>query len=197
MPLRLAVSSALDAVAHCGRELLGKGNKLCVKSSGAECRSGNYASSGRTAFRTGRRPRCNGPGSMLAGLAFSNTKTTACHSISYPLTMHYNIPHGTAVSMLLGPVFRMNAEAIEDRGALLQALGVSGAEELKETHRQHSQTIRTALFASCMGRWQGRSAPSCGTGNYEGRRQQSGGSDRRKHPFCPGRDFLNTKLSKI
>ena len=34
--------------------------------------------------------------STLAGLAFSNTKTAICHSISYPLTMMYNIPHGEA-----------------------------------------------------------------------------------------------------
>lgn len=43
-------------------------------------------------------------GSLYAGLAFSNTKTTACHSISYPLTMMYGIPHGIAVSMTLGKI---------------------------------------------------------------------------------------------
>ena len=69
-------------------------------------------------------------GSMLAGLAFSNTKTTACHSISYPLTLHYGIPHGTAVSMLLPPVLRLNAPALNSPEPLLNALGVSGAEEL-------------------------------------------------------------------
>ena len=132
MPLRLAVSSALDAVAHAVESYWAKGTN-CVSKALAlnavqvimrhleELLSGQEGAHDAMA-----------QGSMLAGLAFSNTKTTACHSISYPLTMHYNIPHGTAVSMLLGPVFRMNAEAIEDRGALLQALGVSGAEELKE-----------------------------------------------------------------
>ena len=56
---------------------------------------------------------------MLAGLAFSNTKTTACHSISYPLTMHYGIPHGTAVSLLLAPVLRLNAPCTEGLEELL------------------------------------------------------------------------------
>ena len=69
---------------------------------------------------------------MLAGLAFSNTKTTACHSISYPLTMHYGIPHGTAVSMLLAPVLKLNAPYTADMDQMLHALGVSGAEELEE-----------------------------------------------------------------
>ena len=128
MPLRLAVSSALDAVAHAVESYWAKGTN-CVSKALAlnavqvimrhleELLSGQEGAHDAMA-----------QGSMLAGLAFSNTKTTACHSISYPLTMHYNIPHGTAVSMLLGPVFRMNAEAIEDRGALLQALGVSGSQ---------------------------------------------------------------------
>ena len=62
-------------------------------------------------------------------------KTTACHSISYPLTMHYGIPHGTAVSMLLGPVFRLNASALNRQTPLLTALGVSSPDELEERIR--------------------------------------------------------------
>ena len=42
--------------------------------------------------------------STLSGLAFSNTKTAISHSISYPLTMLYNIPHGIASSMTLIPI---------------------------------------------------------------------------------------------
>ncbi|MCD8511799.1 MAG: phosphonoacetaldehyde reductase [Bacillus sp. (in: Bacteria)] len=47
-------------------------------------------------------------GSVLAGLAFSQTRTTACHSISYPLTMLYGVPHGIAVSLTLDPVAQIN-----------------------------------------------------------------------------------------
>lgn len=46
--------------------------------------------------------------SLLAGLAFSMTRTTACHSISYPLTMNYGIPHGVAVAMTLPYVMDYN-----------------------------------------------------------------------------------------
>jgi phosphonate metabolism-associated iron-containing alcohol dehydrogenase len=38
---------------------------------------------------------------LFAGLAFSNTKTAICHSISYPITLRYGIPHGIACSFTL------------------------------------------------------------------------------------------------
>ena len=38
---------------------------------------------------------------LEAGRAFSQTKTTACHSVSYPLTIHYGIPHGLACGLTL------------------------------------------------------------------------------------------------
>lgn len=34
--------------------------------------------------------------SLLAGLAISHTRTAICHSMSYPLTAHYGLPHGWA-----------------------------------------------------------------------------------------------------
>lgn len=39
--------------------------------------------------------------STLAGLAISHTRTAICHSISYPLTTHYQVPHGLACSFTL------------------------------------------------------------------------------------------------
>ena len=50
--------------------------------------------------------------SNLAGLAFSNTQTAAAHSISYPLTLHYGIPHGIASSMTLIPLLHINKLSI-------------------------------------------------------------------------------------
>lgn len=39
--------------------------------------------------------------SLLAGLAISQTRTAIAHSISYPLTSHYDVPHGIACSFTL------------------------------------------------------------------------------------------------
>ncbi|MFB0516669.1 MAG: phosphonoacetaldehyde reductase [Candidatus Neomarinimicrobiota bacterium] len=67
-----------------------------------------------------------------AGLAFSNTRTAAAHSISYPLTIHFGIPHGLAASIALPPLLEINAPAIQvTLDTLFQDLALSGLEQLK------------------------------------------------------------------
>ncbi len=58
--------------------------------------------------------------SVLAGMAFSKTRTTACHSISYPLTMLFGIAHGLAVAMTLGEVGNRNRGCFPQEEALYQ-----------------------------------------------------------------------------
>jgi alcohol dehydrogenase class IV len=57
-------------------------------------------------------------GSLLAGLAFSITRTTACHAISYPLTMMYDIPHGLAAAITLWAVLTRNEAAVPKIGEI-------------------------------------------------------------------------------
>lgn len=54
--------------------------------------------------------------SVLAGLAISQTKTAIAHSISYPLTLHYGIPHGLACSFTLPKLIRLNRSFFEKMG---------------------------------------------------------------------------------
>jgi len=51
--------------------------------------------------------------SAIAGLAFSNTTTAAAHSISYPLTIRFGIPHGVASSFSLIPLLEINGKHIK------------------------------------------------------------------------------------
>lgn len=44
---------------------------------------------------------------LLAGLAFSNTKTALAHSLSYDLTLRHGVPHGIACSFSLPLVLEM------------------------------------------------------------------------------------------
>lgn len=131
MPTALAVSSALDAVAHAVESYWARGTNAVSRGLALEAIRTIMGHIDGLLAGTMEAHDAMARGSMLAGLAFSNTKTTACHSISYPLTMHCGIPHGAAVSMLLGPVFRLNAPALDQPVPLLDALGVSGADELE------------------------------------------------------------------
>jgi alcohol dehydrogenase class IV len=71
-------------------------------------------------------------GSLFSGLAFSNTRTTACHSISYPLTMRFGIEHGLACALTLSEVMKINLPAISGAEELLDALMVKNPDELQE-----------------------------------------------------------------
>ncbi len=43
---------------------------------------------------------------LLAGLAISQTRTAIAHAISYPLTLHFDIPHGLACSFTLCSIYQ-------------------------------------------------------------------------------------------
>ena len=71
--------------------------------------------------------------SLLAGLAISQTRTALCHSMSYPLTSHFGVPHGLACGFTLPAVLEFNQH--QDDGRLNQAakkLGYSSIAALKK-----------------------------------------------------------------
>lgn len=71
--------------------------------------------------------------SLLAGLAISQTRTALCHSISYPITAHFGVPHGLACAFTMPAVLRHNLTADDGRFVqLAQALcgADAGHEEL-------------------------------------------------------------------
>lgn len=53
--------------------------------------------------------------SLLAGLAISHTRTALCHSISYPLTAYFGVPHGLACAFTMPSVLRHNLQAEDGR----------------------------------------------------------------------------------
>ncbi|MBS4214271.1 phosphonoacetaldehyde reductase [Neobacillus rhizophilus] len=71
-------------------------------------------------------------GSLYAGLAFSNTRTTACHSISYPLTLELGMVHGIAASITLAKVMELNFASILKSDKLLKAFGARSCQEIQE-----------------------------------------------------------------
>jgi alcohol dehydrogenase class IV len=71
--------------------------------------------------------------SCEAGLAIAQTKTTAVHSVSYPITAHFRIAHGHACALTLSSFIRFNAPVLKEEGRpLLNAFKVSTYEEMAD-----------------------------------------------------------------
>ena len=80
--------------------------------------------------------------SNLAGLSSSNTKTAAAHSISYPLTIKYGIPHGVACSLPLLPLLQINRGAIKkELNLIITKLGMNSVSEFEDRMRLKTNVI--------------------------------------------------------
>jgi len=77
--------------------------------------------------------------SLLAGLAISQTRTAVAHAISYPLTLHYDVPHGLACGFLLPALIKYvlsdescaekdlpTRDAMKKTGTVLDGLNLEG-----------------------------------------------------------------------
>lgn len=60
--------------------------------------------------------------SLIAGLAISQTRTSLCHAISYPLTAHFGIPHGLACAFTMPAVLIHNQRADDGRFSRLESI---------------------------------------------------------------------------
>jgi len=134
IPLEVSISSTLDALSH-SFEAIWNINSNPVSDRFA------YESIRLIAENIGKLSRITPKAvrkelvlsSMYAGLAFSNTKTAAAHSISYPLTLEYGIPHGIACSMPLFPLLKINGSKIKDKlYELFKCTNLNTPEELEE-----------------------------------------------------------------
>jgi len=58
-------------------------------------------------------------GSCEAGFAIAHAKTTAVHSVSYPMTSHFDIAHGHACALTLAEFVRFNGVVLKENGTPL------------------------------------------------------------------------------
>jgi alcohol dehydrogenase class IV len=82
--------------------------------------------------------------SIMAGMAFSQTKTSTAHALSYPLTLQHNIPHGFACSITLGEIFQYNNKAAP---ALMAPILKIFQESMDSNSTDYSQIFREFLAA--------------------------------------------------
>lgn len=71
-------------------------------------------------------------GALMSGLAFSNTQTTICHAVSYPLSARWQVAHGQAVVVTLPLFIEYVVPALppDRQRSLLQAFGANNIPEL-------------------------------------------------------------------
>ncbi len=122
MPPKLTLSTALDALCHASEAFWAKQTTPLVK---------EISLRAIEIIMTNLKPALLSPadiklrenlarGSVLAGIAFSQTHTTACHSISYPITMTYGVAHGLACAITLDAVSKLNRPATKDADMLFR-----------------------------------------------------------------------------
>ena len=116
MPKKLILSTALDALSHAIEAFWAKSTNILSKElsiRAVELIVNNL----HIALKEPSNYKCREKliiASLLAGISFSKTRTTACHSISYPLTSLYNIEHGFAVALTLSELFEINKSKTDD-----------------------------------------------------------------------------------
>lgn len=112
LPARLTLSTGLDALCHATESFWAKPTNYLVKDIALRAIDlimtnlpKVLADLQNLELRTAM---CRG--ALLAGMAFAKTRTTACHSISYPITMQYGVEHGLACALSLDAVSKINRE---------------------------------------------------------------------------------------
>lgn len=117
LPNEVTVSSGLDTISHALESVWNKNSNIITLSFCKESLKLSLNTLGKLVldpknihFREKMMEA-----SFLAGLAISQTRTALAHSISYPLTSYYGLPHGFACSFTLPEILKFNAETDDGR----------------------------------------------------------------------------------
>ena len=135
LPLNISLITVLDALSHCFEAIWNKN---------ANSRSTDYAIQAiclildnvfklKDNLNNLRVRQMLIKAACVAGLAFSKTKTAAAHSISYPLTTHFGIPHGIACSISIVPLLDINFNKIKNPlNTVINRMGGKQLEDLQK-----------------------------------------------------------------
>lgn len=97
-------------------------------------------------------------GSLYAGLAFSNTKTSIAHNMSYAITLDKNLPHGIACSFTLPAVLcSFNFSACDTAQRLRAIFGQdlnAAAEDLEQWFNQLDIATKPESYGYTKNQWQ-------------------------------------------
>ncbi len=131
MPAEVTLASGLDAVSH-AMESVWNRNHTALSDEFAAAAIGRIRTALPRVMAAPADLAARGEmqlAALLAGFAMGTTQTALAHSISYPFTARFGMPHGFACSFTLAEVARYNAEAGPARVAIAaRAFGCAGAD---------------------------------------------------------------------
>ncbi len=89
----------------------------------------------------------------FSGQAIAIARTTICHSVSYPLTSMFNIPHGHAVFLTLPNFLEFNTPYLDQNGgeSLYQALRAKSAKQAADNLRDLGRNLSIESRLSNLG----------------------------------------------
>ncbi len=147
LPITVSISSTFDALSHAWEALWNKNANPVSSHFALEAIRRIAAALDEIVVPISSETRENlFMASMFAGLAFSNTKTAAAHSISYPLTAYFHIPHGIACSMTLHSLAKINFRHMQNElPGIFSRIQLGSFEELWE--RIQKTTRRNVPFS--------------------------------------------------
>ena len=107
------------------------------------------------AFRESQNPKARfnmACGSSEAGVAIAQTKTTAVHAVSYPITTHFHVAHGHACALTLAAFVRFNATTLGKEGKpLLERFNVPDYESMARAIEQLMDTVSLERSLTSLG----------------------------------------------
>lgn len=117
MPESVTISSALDALSHCFESVWNKNysyltdeiSKIAIR------KIIKFLPLVITDHKNTSYRRELQLAALLAGLSMSQTKTAICHSMSYPLTSYFKIPHGLACALTMADIADLHKKSYSKR----------------------------------------------------------------------------------
>ncbi len=90
--------------------------------------------------------------SLTAGIAFSQTRTTGIHALSFPLTTEFGANHGTACSITLPAFIRLCYKQAKDKmDTLMRYLGYSEINELADAVEHLMESMKMPVRLNQIG----------------------------------------------
>ena len=149
LPTKVTLSTGLDAINQAVESVWNKNaNSITLALATRSLKLGLKALPLLVKGEGGQRERDQvAEASLLAGLAISHTRTALCHSISYPLTAHFGVPHGLACAFTMPEVCKLNLTADDGRfTALAQALtGEPNPEKLYDIFVELNENLKITV----------------------------------------------------